>query len=183
MKSFVKTTKVKILKEIVVNAIKISNRIVAILVRRKNRTGSLWPKMRDQDRGRGNLSGGRGKVEDQTKAGGGNLHTGRGATAWGREEGGDDAAEAGGGNLHRGRGATARGREEGGDDATEAGGGNLHRGRGATAWGREEGGDDATEAGGGNLYRGRGATEDEQSRPRDPPPGAYSILASIGHLG
>ena len=31
--------------------------------------------------------------------------------------------EAGGGNLHRGRGATAWGREDGGDDATEAGGG------------------------------------------------------------
>ena len=44
----------------------------------------------------------------------------------GREEGGDDATEAGGGNLHRGRGATAWGREDGGDDATEAGGGNLH---------------------------------------------------------
>ena len=28
---------------------------------------------------------------DATKAGGGNLHRGRGATAWGREEGGDDA--------------------------------------------------------------------------------------------
>ena len=40
----------------------------------------------------------------------------------------------------RGRGATAWGREDGGDDATEAGGGNLHRGRGATAWGREDGG-------------------------------------------
>ena len=38
----------------------------------------------------------------------------------GREEGGDDATEAGGGNLHRGRGATAWGREEGGDNATEA---------------------------------------------------------------
>ena len=51
------------------------------------------------------------------------------------EEGGDDATEAGGGNLHRGRGATAWGREEGGDDATKAGGGsNLHRGWGATAW-------------------------------------------------
>ena len=37
-----------------------------------------------------------------TKAGGGNLHRGRGATAWGREEeGGDNATEAGGGNLHR----------------------------------------------------------------------------------
>ena len=59
-----------------------------------------------------------------------------------------DATKAGVGNLHRGRGATAWGREEGGDDATEAGGGNLHRGRGATAWGREEGGDDATKAGG-----------------------------------
>ena len=58
----------------------------------------------------------------------------RGATAWGREERGDDATEAGGGNLHRGRGATAWGREEGGDDATEAGGGNLNRDRGATAW-------------------------------------------------
>ena len=47
----------------------------------------------------------------------------------------------------KGRGATAWGREDGGDDATEAGGGNLHRGRGATAWGQEEGGDDdATEA-------------------------------------
>ena len=53
----------------------------------------------------------------------------------GREEwGGDDATEAGGGNLHRGRGATAWGREEGGEegggDATKAGGGNHHRGRG-----------------------------------------------------
>ena len=48
--------------------------------------------MRKQDRR------GRGRVE----AGGGNLHRGRGATAWGREEdGGDDATEAGGGNLHR----------------------------------------------------------------------------------
>ena len=27
------------------------------------------------------------------------LHKGRGATAWGREDGGDDATEAGGGNL------------------------------------------------------------------------------------
>ena len=35
------------------------------------------------------------------------------------KNGGDDATEAGGGNLHRGRGATAWGREEGGDDATE----------------------------------------------------------------
>ena len=52
--------------------------------------------------------------------------------------------KAGRGNLHRGREATDWGREEGGDDATKAGGGNLHRGRGATAWGREEGGDDAT---------------------------------------
>ena len=52
--------------------------------------------------------------------------------------------EAGGGNLLRGRGTTAWGREDGDDDATKAGGGNLHRGRGATAWGREEGGDDAT---------------------------------------
>ena len=69
----------------------------------------------------------------------------------GPKEGGNDATEAGGGNLHRGRGATAWGREDGGDDATKAGGGNLHRGRGATAWGREEGGDEATEAGGGNL--------------------------------
>merc|ERR1712052_42349 len=34
----------------------------------------------------------------------------------------DEATEAGGGNLHRGRGATAWGREEGGDDASEAGG-------------------------------------------------------------
>ena len=60
-----------------------------------------------------------------TKAGGGNLHRGRGATAWGREEGGDDATKAGGGNLHRGRGATAWGH----------GWGNLLRvrGRGATA--------------------------------------------------
>ena len=56
---------------------------------------------------------------------------GREATAWGREEEGDDGTEAGGGNLHRGRGATAWGPEEEGDDATEAGGGNLHRGRGA----------------------------------------------------
>ena len=39
VKSFVKTTKVKILKEIVVNAIKIYNRIVAILVRRKRAKG------------------------------------------------------------------------------------------------------------------------------------------------
>ena len=54
--------------------------------------------------------------------------------------------------MLRGRGATAWGREDRGDDATEAGGGNLHRGRGATAWGREDGGDDATEAGGGNLH-------------------------------
>ena len=43
---------------------------------------------------------------DATEAGGGNLHRGRGATAWGRE-GVDDAKEAGGSNLHRGRGATA----------------------------------------------------------------------------
>ena len=42
-----------------------------------------------------NLPGGRGKVEDgavktrsdATKAGGGNLHRGRGTTAWGREDG------------------------------------------------------------------------------------------------
>ena len=54
------------------------------------------------------------------------------------------ATEAGGGNLHRGRGATAWGREEGGGDATEAGGGKLHRGQGATAWGREE--EEKTEA-------------------------------------
>ena len=36
--------------------------------------------------------------DDATKAGGGNLHRGRGATAWGREDGGD-ATKAGGGNL------------------------------------------------------------------------------------
>ena len=48
------------------------------------------------------------------KAGGGILHRGRGATAWGREERGDDAITAGGSNLHMGRGATALGREEGG---------------------------------------------------------------------
>ena len=75
-----------------------------------------------------------------------------------REDRSDDATEAGGGNLHRGRGATAWGREEGGDDATEAGGGNLHRGRGATAWGREEeGGDDTTEAGVGQPPQGTGS--------------------------
>ena len=45
-------------------------------------------------------------------------------------------------------------------------------------------------ADGGNLPGGRGkdreplpGSEDEQSRPRDPPPGAYSILASRGQLG
>ena len=55
------------------------------------------------------------------------------------KNGGDDATEAGGGNLQRGRGATAWGLEDGGD-ATKVGGGNLHTGRGATAWGREDGG-------------------------------------------
>ena len=50
----------------------------------------------------------------------------------------DDVTKAGGGNLHRGRGATAWGREEGGHDATKAGGGNLHRGQGATAWAEDE---------------------------------------------
>ena len=61
----------------------------------------------------------------------------RGQLPEGRDEGGDDATEAGGGNLHRGRGATAWGREEeGGDDVTKAGGGNLHRGRGAKFYGK-----------------------------------------------
>ena len=70
----------------VVNAI--SNRIIAILV-----CLGAW--------GREATARGR---EDATKAGGGNLHRGRGATAWGREEGGDDATKAGGGNFHRGLG-------------------------------------------------------------------------------
>ena len=72
--------------------------------------------MRDQDRGRGNLSGGR---DDATEVGGGNLHRGRGATALGREEGGDDATEAGGGNLHRGRGPKMVNQDQ------RAGGGNI----------------------------------------------------------
>ena len=65
-----------------------------------------WESHRGQDRGEV-------KYEEATtrQAGGGNLHRGRGATAWGREEGGDDATEAGGGNLPkrqgRGHGATA----------------------------------------------------------------------------
>ena len=41
---------------------------------------------------------------------------------------------------HSGRGATARGREE--EDVTKAGGGNLQQVRGATARGREDGEDD-----------------------------------------
>ena len=58
-----------------------------------------------------------------------------------RQEDGSDATKAGGGNLHRGRGATALPGAKKTGDAIKAGGGNLHRGRGATAWGREDGGD------------------------------------------
>ena len=56
------------------------------------------------------------------------------------EEGSDDSTKAGGGNLHRGRGATAWGREEeGGNDSTKAGGatstGNGEPLPGAEKWG------------------------------------------------
>ena len=48
----------------------------------------------------------------------GATSTGDGEPLPGAEKnGGDDATEAGGGNLHRGRGATAWGREEGGDSS------------------------------------------------------------------
>ena len=76
--------------------------------------------------------------DDATEAGGGNFHRGRGATAWGREEGGDDATKARGGNLLGGRGKVEDGVSLTAAEDHGAGVVNLSGGRGrvATAWSR-----------------------------------------------
>ena len=80
------------------------------------------PKMRNQDHGKvedgePNTTWKKKGATRQRPAGA--TSTGDGELLPGAEKnGGDDATEAGGGNLHRGRGATAWGREDGGDDAT-----------------------------------------------------------------